>query len=269
MLPPSVLDPQSFWVGLPPFRACPGISGKYSLIRGIAPRKGFATSSRRQTAAPEDGFCALCRWLRCATGRLLPSAHGRWSPKASRRGRCAAVWRNPVIWPERSFSLPGAPIFPPSGCGSAVRKSRLYKFRRFNVNFCAQVSANLAFWGLRPRDLYRETQPEGRPDVQARLVQGNPGGRGRGPGKEGWLVRWLEALSLRPSGLDPKSGQKVQPRPRSKAVAAGLYVFSMKNFRGPVPKRTAMGVMDGTMLTRLSETKRSLPLITSPPPKAE
>ena len=78
----------------------------------------------------------------------------------------------------------------------AVHKSRLYKFRRFKGDFSVQVFANLAFWGFRPGDLYMETPFEGRLDVQARLVQGNPGGCGRGLGKEGKFVRGLEALSL-------------------------------------------------------------------------
>ena len=78
----------------------------------------------------------------------------------------------------------------------AVHKSRLYKFRRFKGDYCVQVSANLAFWGFRPGDLYMETPFEGRLDVHARLVQGNPGGCGRGLGKKGTFVRGLEALSL-------------------------------------------------------------------------
>jgi hypothetical protein len=39
-------------------------------------------------------------------------------------------------------------------------KSRLYKLRCFNGYFCVHVSANLAFWGFHPGDLYMETQPE-------------------------------------------------------------------------------------------------------------
>ena len=62
----------------------------------------------------------------------------------------------------------------------AVYKSRLYKFKRVNCDFCVQASANLAFWGFRPGDLYMESQFEGRPDVQARLVQRNPCDRGSG-----------------------------------------------------------------------------------------
>jgi len=78
----------------------------------------------------------------------------------------------------------------------AVHKSRLYKFRCLKGDFCVQVSAHLAFWGFRPGDLYMETPFEGQLDVQARLVQGNPGGCGRGLGKEGKFVRGLETLSL-------------------------------------------------------------------------
>ena len=38
----------------------------------------------RQTAARECLFCALCRWLRCATGHNRPLAHVKWPCRAFR-----------------------------------------------------------------------------------------------------------------------------------------------------------------------------------------
>ena len=138
------------------------------------------TGPRRQIAAQEEGFCALCRWLRCATGQLQPSAHGRWTRRASRRMSmcgCLAKSRLGRAAPPRCRETHLSRV----RCATrTVYKSRLFKFMCFNGDFCVQVSANYAFRGFRSGDLYMEPQPEGRTDVQARLVQGNLNGCGRG-----------------------------------------------------------------------------------------
>ena len=132
---------------------------------------------------------------RCADGCGAPQAN--YGPRRTAGGpggppggcQCAAIWRN-LVFAERhlfgagkSFSL--ALSAQRVQCTSlACTSSGASK-----ATFVFKSPPILPSGGFRPGDLYMETPFEGRLDVQARLVQGNPGGCGRGLGKEGKFVR--------------------------------------------------------------------------------
>ncbi len=71
---------------------CPLSFAPWNLYRAMPPchfdraeASGEICGALRQTGAREGPFCALCRWLRCARGRLRPVAHRGRSARAIRR----------------------------------------------------------------------------------------------------------------------------------------------------------------------------------------
>jgi hypothetical protein len=73
-----------------------------------AEASGEICGALRQTGAREGPFCALCRWSRCARGRLRPVAHRGRPARATRRvPMCGSLakWGNGVrVWRERGQS---------------------------------------------------------------------------------------------------------------------------------------------------------------------
>ena len=71
---------------------CPLSFAPWYLYRAMPPchfdraeASGEICGALRQTGAREGPLCALCRWLRCARGRLRPVAHRGRPARATRR----------------------------------------------------------------------------------------------------------------------------------------------------------------------------------------
>ena len=169
---PGVPSPTPPGALLPSLRArCPKSDTTRRIIalspRPVSPPLHHRTHTMRirQIAAPEDRFCAMGQWLRCATGRLRPPAHGGWPSKTSRRvpmcGCLAKQGKDPEFLRGGGLSSRGSRIIgckkdlwraemlhiPPCEVGN-VAFSRLQRgFCKLNLGFHEMLRVSSMFPG--------------------------------------------------------------------------------------------------------------------------